>query len=1214
MLNPSNCANEKIIKKSALEESERRLRELFEHSRDGLSILDENARLVEANSAFCKMLGYTLDELKQMDGIQTITPPRWQDWEKQEVWEKRLLQKGYSGMYEKELIHKNGSIFPVELQCHAFFDEDGKFQYVWGIVRNITERKKAEKALNHYQKHLKEQVEIRTAELKQEVEVRRQAETALRCSKESYQILTEKSADAIYKINIRTEQFTYISPSIEKLIGYTVEEGLSLTVPDVLTSESDSMQRKQIIKAIETKQMTPQMLELAAIHKDGRVVPVEVHIEFILDADDKPFEILGVARDITKRKQTEMELIENKNYLNVLFNSTLSGIMVIDAETHIITDLNATAIEAIGLPKEKIVGQVCHNFVCPAERGKCPIADLGQIVDRTERVLLNNQGEACTILKTVKPLKIGKRNYLIESFIDISERKAAEERIIELNRLNEQLLISGRLEDKLKLITDRITDIFKTDFTRIWLTKPGDLCNTKCIHAIAGDDSNMCKKRDMCLHLMASSGRYTHLNGSHQRVPYGFYKIGRIASEEVSKYVTNDVVNDPRIGDHAWAKDLELSSFAGYRLMSASGRPMGVLALFSKNKISPEEDALLESIAGSAAHVIQAEMAREALRANEKFLDAIIENIPDMIFVKEAQDLRFARFNKAGENLLGYSREELYGKNDYDFFPEKEADFFVQKDREVLRKGNVLDILEEKIHTRNKGERILHTKKIPILGDDQEPIYLLGISEDITEKRQAQAIQRFQAQIIDQIHDSVISVDMDGMITSWNKGSEALFDYQDHEIIGKHVSSLYPQDVHHRLRDNIIPTLLSKGSHGYETKLIRKGGAGFSALVSLSVLRDADENINGMIGYTLDISEQKKAENELKLREQLLDFAIEQMPLPVIIARAPDVKITKYNKHAINLLAKPIDDLSSMVLNEHREFWPTFYPDGSPYDPDDLPLTRAIKKGEVSKDIEIIIRKEDKDYWVSASAAPLYNDDGDIIAGIVVFPDITDQKIARKKLADSERRLADIIDFLPDPTFAIDNVGRIITWNRAIEKLTGIKRNEMIGKGDYAYALPFYGERRPGLADLLLKRDKRWEKKYLMLKEDNGIPVESKAYHPIMGENGRYLSATAARLYNSNGEVVGVIESLRDITDAKQAEEEREKLIKELQDAIAKVQTLSGLLPICASCKKIRDDQGYWNHVETYISEHSKAEFSHSICPGCAEALYPELEVYRKSE
>ncbi|WP_321507460.1 PAS domain S-box protein [uncultured Methanoregula sp.] len=134
--------------------------------------------------------------------------------------------------------------------------------------------------------------------------------------------------------------------------------------------------------------------------------------------------------------------------------------------------------------------------------------------------------------------------------------------------------------------------------------------------------------------------------------------------------------------------------------------------------------------------------AELALKESEKFLNNVIENIPDMIFVKDARDLRFVRFNRAGEDLIGFSREDLYGKNDHDFFPEDEADFFTRKDREVLDNRQVVDIPEEKIQTRHKGERILHTKKISITDENGTPTFLMGISEDITErKRMENALQ-----------------------------------------------------------------------------------------------------------------------------------------------------------------------------------------------------------------------------------------------------------------------------------------------------------------------------------------------------------------------------------------------------------------------------------------------------------------------------------------
>ena len=119
-----------------------------------------------------------------------------------------------------------------------------------------------------------------------------------------------------------------------------------------------------------------------------------------------------------------------------------------------------------------------------------------------------------------------------------------------------------------------------------------------------------------------------------------------------------------------------------------------------------------------------------------RFLDSILDNLPAMVFVKDANELRFVRFNKAGEELVGQSRHELIGKNDFDLFPASQAEAFTAKDREVLVGKAVLDIPEEPILTAT-GLRYLHTKKIPILDAQERPLFLLGISEDITEEKES---------------------------------------------------------------------------------------------------------------------------------------------------------------------------------------------------------------------------------------------------------------------------------------------------------------------------------------------------------------------------------------------------------------------------------------------------------------------------------------------
>jgi PAS domain S-box-containing protein len=138
-------------------------------------------------------------------------------------------------------------------------------------------------------------------------------------------------------------------------------------------------------------------------------------------------------------------------------------------------------------------------------------------------------------------------------------------------------------------------------------------------------------------------------------------------------------------------------------------------------------------IAAIFRDIAERKQADEELRRSRALLNSVVENIPGMIFLKNASDLSYALFNRAGEELIGLAKEEVLGKRDHDLFPKEQADFFIAKDKAVLATGKVLEVPEESIQTPN-GTRILHTKKIPLLDDGGTPQYLLGISEDITDR------------------------------------------------------------------------------------------------------------------------------------------------------------------------------------------------------------------------------------------------------------------------------------------------------------------------------------------------------------------------------------------------------------------------------------------------------------------------------------------------
>jgi PAS domain S-box-containing protein len=135
---------------------------------------------------------------------------------------------------------------------------------------------------------------------------------------------------------------------------------------------------------------------------------------------------MGTLMDVTELKQTRDALAESEARLRTLIESIGAGVLVVDPVTHLISDVNPAAAEMIGAPREEIVGKVCHRFICPVEEGHCPVTDLGETIDHAERVLLQTDGNRRAIIKTVVNVNLGGKPYLLETFLDISERQKAE--------------------------------------------------------------------------------------------------------------------------------------------------------------------------------------------------------------------------------------------------------------------------------------------------------------------------------------------------------------------------------------------------------------------------------------------------------------------------------------------------------------------------------------------------------------------------------------------------------------------------------------------------------------------------------------------------------------------------------------------------------------------------------------------------------------------
>ena len=191
--------------------------------------------------------------------------------------------------------------------------------------------------------------------------------------------------------------------------------------------------------------------------------------------------------------------------------------------------------------------------------------------------------------------------------------------------------------------------------------------------------------------------------------------------------------------------------------------------------------------------------------------------------------------------------------------------------------------------------------------------------------------------------------------------------------------------------------------------------------------------------------------------------------------------------------------------------------------------------------------------------------------------------------------------------FAIDRTHRVIYWNIACEELTGIRAEEILGTS--GHWRPFYLRERPCLSDLIIDgRQETLQEHYRVFGSSILLPhgLHAEGWFAEVGGRPRYLIFDASPVYDRAGQVVAAIETLQDITELKRIEEERERLNTELQDAMSKIKTLRGLIPICAGCKRIRDDKGYWNQLEQYVEDHSDASFSHGLCPECFRKFFPD--------
>ncbi len=440
----------------------------------------------------------------------------------------------------------------------------------------------------------------------------------------------------------------------------------------------------------------------------------------------------------------------------------------------------------------------------------------------------------------------------------------------------------------------------------------------------------------------------------------------------------------------------------------------------------------------------------------------------------------------------------------------------------------------------------------------QEYIFQLEEAKDTaTEQVKAQeedlqeTVSLLQA-TLESTADGILVIDLAGRIVSYNQKfakmwrlpDEVLKSHDDARALGWLSQQLKnPQVFLHRVKE------LYERPHEQSFDILEFiDGRIFERFTQAQYLGD---RIVGRVWSFRDITERRRVEEVLKQSEQRLKLALSA------------ANRGWYDVNVQTGEAMVSEEYARMLGYEPEKFSETADKCIARLHPDDREAVatayHAYLKGELPE-YRIEFRQQTKSgdwlWTLSMGSIVEWDADGKPRRMLGTHTDISQRKRVEEALRESERQLAQLIDFLPDAMFAIDRQGKIIIWNRAIEEMTGVKAESILNEDGHAYTIPFYGIRRPALIDLALANDPDIEKKYLFIKREGDI-LEAEAEVILKGEN-RLLYAKARPLYDSQGNVIGAVEAIRDITERQQAEEERAKLEARMRE-VQKLESLGVL-------------------------------------------------------
>lgn len=517
---------------------------------------------------------------------------------------------------------------------------------------------------------------------------------------------------------------------------------------------------------------------------------------------------IAILRGIDGERDRQTYSVCHRSNFQAIFEGVETGILIIDPESHRIVDANPVAQRLIGAPLQETVGAVCHSFVCPAEAGHCPVTDLGQTVDNSERVLLTASRERRFIIKTVRPVELDGRRYLLESFVDVTEQKrsekALEQRTSYLNTLIETNPLGTVVLDK-----DEHVEMSNSAFERLFLFSREDLLGKSLHESIIPQE------------LAEESDRFT-----------------RACMERRSVQVTS----------RRRRKDNILVDVKIYGVPLIIGSEVhGILAIY-------------QDITGRKQ--IEAE-----LRESENRFRTAFEDGPYGMCITDLNG-RFLHANSALCRMLGYSPEELAAGGWQQITHPDD----IESSRQVaiqLSQGVETTLELTKRYLHKQGGVIWVHLKISLVKDGMgKPSHYIAQIEDITQGKRADEAQAFLASLVESSQDAIVGTSPEGTVMSWNRGAAELYGYSAEEMIGKSIAVVIPADRTNDLSHALEKIRKGERISGFETFRVGKDGSRVEVSLALSPVFDRNGKVTGLASIARDITLRKQAEQALQSSEE----------------------------------------------------------------------------------------------------------------------------------------------------------------------------------------------------------------------------------------------------------------------------------------------------------------------------------------------------------